>query len=351
METDLEGNLRSQDNEGYWQAVLQQGYLATPPSSPPPSTAWPATSGLSVGKTTTWDNGARSEEGSTPQNGMKEWQSLEEHYNQGDLLQLTVEGCNRGGLLVQCHGIMGFVPASQLVVVTEDRIRAGRDSYLNGRVGEVLALKIIELDPESKQVILSERAAKWEGKCPDKILQSIKPGDVYKGRVSNLCDFGAFVDLGGVDGLIHVSELSWNRVDHPRDLLKPGQEVTVHVMDVDFHRKRVALSLKRLRPDPWAGVEERYHVGQLVSGTVTNVVDFGAFVQIENGLEGLVHISELAEGNFLHPRNVVQEEEVITTRILHIDSAAHRLGLSLRRVYDQSLNAELPDGDVFPTAG
>ncbi len=350
METDSEEKLWSQDNEGYWQAVLQQGYLATPPFSSPPSTVWPATSGLSVGKTTTRDNGARGEGGPAPQNGMEEWQSLEEHYNQGDILQLTVDGCNRGGLLVECQGIAGFVPASQLVVA-ENQMRAGRESYLNGRVGEVLALKIIELDDESKQVILSERAARWEGECPDKILKSIKPGDVYKGRVSNLCDFGAFVDLGGVDGLIHVSELSWNRVDHPHDLLKSGQEVTVYVMDVDLHRKRVALSLKRMQPDPWSGVEERYHVGQLVTGTVTNVVDFGAFVQIENGLEGLVHISELAEGNFLHPRNVVQEQEVITARILHIDSVAHRLGLSLRRVYDHPLNAELPDGDVFPAAG
>jgi small subunit ribosomal protein S1 len=149
--------------------------------------------------------------------------------------------------------------------------------------------------------------------------------------VANLCSFGAFVDLGGVEGLVHVSELSWGRIDHPGDVLEPDQSVEVYVLNVDRERGRVGLSVKRLRPDPWQSVEQRYHVGQTVESVVTNVVDFGAFARVEEGLEGLIHISELAEGNFLHPRNVVQEGDVVTVRVLNIDSEKRRMGLSLRR--------------------
>jgi small subunit ribosomal protein S1 len=149
--------------------------------------------------------------------------------------------------------------------------------------------------------------------------------------VTNLCSFGAFVDLGGLEGLIHVSELSWGRVDHPSDVLEPNQSVDVYVLNIDRERGRVGLSLKRLLPDPWQSVEERYCVGQTVEGIVTHVVVFGAFARIEEGLEGLIHVSELAEGDFLHPRNVVQEGDTVTARILNIDSARRRMGLSLRR--------------------
>jgi small subunit ribosomal protein S1 len=149
--------------------------------------------------------------------------------------------------------------------------------------------------------------------------------------VTNLCSFGAFVNLGGLEGLIHVSELSWGRVDHPSDVLEPNQLVKVYVLNIDRERGRVGLSLKRLLPDPWQTVEERYSVGQTVEGVVTHVVNFGAFARIEEGLEGLIHVSELAEGDFLHPRNVVQEGDTVTARVLNIDSARRRMGLSLRR--------------------
>jgi len=149
--------------------------------------------------------------------------------------------------------------------------------------------------------------------------------------VTRLCDFGAFVDLGGFDGLLHISELSWRHVEHPGEVLDVGQEMEVYILDVDRERKRVALSLKRLEPDPWPLAAEKYEVGQTVEGTVTNVVDFGAFVRVEEGLEGLIHISELGEGNFLHPRNVVQEGDVVKARILNIDPARRRMGLSLRQ--------------------
>jgi small subunit ribosomal protein S1 len=165
-----------------------------------------------------------------------------------------------------------------------------------------------------------------------RLLAELCEGDIKRGRVTNLCSFGAFVDLGGIEGLIHVSEMSWGRVGHPSDVLRIGDEVEVYVINVNREEKKIGLSLKRLQPDPWATVEERYQVGQLVQGTITNVVSFGAFARIEEGVEGLIHISELAEGNFLHPRNVVKEGDVVTARILNIDSANHRLGLSLRRI-------------------
>jgi small subunit ribosomal protein S1 len=196
----------------------------------------------------------------------------------------------------------------------------------------MLSLRIIELDAATNRLILSERAAQVRPGQRASILSTLSAGMTIEGVVTNLCDFGAFVDLGGVEGLIHISELSWGRVAHPRDILSSGRQVRVFIMSVDPEEERIALSLKRLQPDPWASVDKRYTVGQLVEGVVTNVVDFGAFACIEQGLEGLIHISELAEGQFLHPRAVVQEGIRITARILNIDGPNRRLGLSLRGV-------------------
>jgi small subunit ribosomal protein S1 len=151
--------------------------------------------------------------------------------------------------------------------------------------------------------------------------------------ISNVTSFGAFIDLGGVEGLVHISEISWDRVRHPGDVLAPGQEVEVYVLGVNPDQERIALSLKRLRPNPWSLAGANYQVGQILEGTVTNVVSFGAFVRLEEGLEGLIHVTELAEGNFLHPRNVVREGDTVKVRVLNIDTANHRLGLSLRQAY------------------
>jgi small subunit ribosomal protein S1 len=343
----------AKDDEGYWQAILQQGSSCPPAvASQPPDEPedWLTTPFAPREQTTAGNNGLEGELDSLHDDLEEGWQYLEHCYENGEVLELSVEGFNRGGLLVRYKGVQGFVPASQLLDMASQASNPhARESCLSRRVGKCLALKVIELDRDADRVILSERAARWEGRCPDIVIESLQPGAVTRGRVSNLCSFGAFVDLGGVDGLIHVSELSWQRVEHPRDLLRPGQEVDVYIMDVDRERKRVALSLKRLQPDPWDHVEERYQVGQLVTGPVTNVVDFGAFVQVEEGLEGLVHISELAEGNFLHPRNVVQENDIVTARIVHIDGASHRLGLSLRQAYAKQTETSSPSvGDVAP---
>ncbi len=223
------------------------------------------------------------------------------------------------------------MPASQLVsfpAVVDLQVRRGE---LAGRVGQKLLLRVIELDRVQNRLILSERAAQVQPGTRANVLDQLRKGDICTGRVTNLCDFGAFVDLGGLEGLIHISELSWGRVGHPADMLKRGDEIKVFVMEVNRDQGRVALSIKRLQPDPWETVETRYHVGQIIQGVITNVVDFGAFACVEDGLEGLIHVSELAEGHFLHPRNVVREGETVHARILNIDGHARRLGLSLRQ--------------------
>ncbi len=259
----------------------------------------------------------------------RDWRRAEVGFEKGRDFELEVTGYNRGGLLVRFYSLTGFVPASHLVgpsyLVNETR----RQEMLSARVGTTLRARVIEIDRERSRLIFSERTAHDTHK-PDDMLTRLHPGAMCAGVVSNVCHFGVFVDLGGVEGLIHISELSWGRVGHPEEVVDPGQQVTVYVMDVDRPNRKVALSLKRMTPDPWNGVEERYHIGQLVEGIVTNVVGFGAFVRLEEGLEGLIHISELAEGSFLHPRNVVQENSIVTVRVLSIDPDSRRLALSLR---------------------
>lgn len=261
-----------------------------------------------------------------------DWEQVEQVYQTDTVVELKVIGYNRGGLLVEWSSLHGFVPASQLLdTESTAEENSQRPSRLSTYIGSMLRLRIIELDRANSRLILSERAAVVPPGTRDDILTALKPGDTCSGLVTNLCHFGVFIDLGGVEGLIHISELSWGRVRHPSDILERGQTIMTHVLDVNAEEGRIALSLKRLQPDPWKTVEQRYTVGQQVSGIVTHVVDFGAFVCVEEGLEGLIHISELAEGQFLHPYNVVSEGDSVTARILHIDGQGRRLGLSLRQ--------------------
>lgn len=259
-----------------------------------------------------------------------DWEYLARVFHQDETLELTVIGFNRGGLLVQWQQVRGFVPASQLVDFPPLPNPVLRRKTLFSFIGRSLTLRVIELSEGQNRLILSERAAQARPGERAGILERLHPGDRVSGSITNLCDFGAFIDLGGIEGLIHISELSWGRVSHPGTLLKRGQWVEVCVLEVNKDAGRVALSLKRLHPDPWQTVHHRYAIGQMIRGTITNVVDFGAFVRVEEGLEGLVHVSELAEGQFLHPRNVVAEGQVIQARILSIDGQARRLGLSIR---------------------
>ena len=248
-------------------------------------------------------------------------------------VDLQVVGFNRGGLLVKWNDVVGFVPASQLCEGLPYEDEQSRLDALSARVNDVLTLKVIEVDPLQSRLILSERASRRVQEPDLTVLETLRPGDVCRGAVTNLCTFGAFVDLGGAEGLIHISELSWGRVSHPADVLQSGQEVDVFVLNVDRERGRVGLSLKRMQPDPWAHVESNYGVGQVVKGTVTNIVNFGIFVRIEEGLEGLIHTSELKE-DASPPQYIVQVEDAVLVRIVSIDKVRHRMGLSLERVVD-----------------
>ncbi len=261
-----------------------------------------------------------------------DWEELARIRDADVTLELPVVGHNRGGLLVEWRSLRGFVPASQLTDFPINAPEAVRRRAMLGYMDKVLALRVIELNPDRNRVILSERAAQAQPGGRQSILHTVQPGMTVRGEVTNLVEFGAFVDLGGLEGLIHISELSWGRVSHPRSVLERGQMVEAYVLEVDRAAGRIALSLKRLRPDPWRTADQKFRVGQIVEATVTNVVDFGAFASLEDGLEGLVHVSELAEGHFLHPRNVVSEGQRIRARILSIDGRARRMGLSLRDV-------------------
>jgi small subunit ribosomal protein S1 len=263
----------------------------------------------------------------------KDWREADRLFKAKEIFEGVVAGYNKGGLIVRLGKVRGFVPMSQLVISAgEDLSAEERKASL---VGKTIQLKIIELDRERNRLILSERAAARDlrQKQKEKLLAELDSGDIREGVVSSLCDFGAFVDLGEADGLVHLSEISWRRVAHPSEVLRVGQEVEVYVLKVDRERKRIGLSLKRLMPDPWTLVDERYKVGQLVEGTVTKLVKFGAFARLaDSDIEGLIHISELSEDHVNHPKEVVKEGEVLTLRIIRIDSARRRMGLSLKRV-------------------
>jgi len=318
-------------DEGYWQAILRQGEVSVDRPASDGSELW---EGFSTGVTDAFPDTdslhQRQNDGSEDR-----WARARERLDSGEVLELDVVGYNRGGLLVDWDGLRGFVPASHLSDFTPFQDEEQRLSELAQRVGTRLKVKIIELDPHESRFILSQRMTTDEAQRRAAALAEIKPGDICQGHVTNLCSFGAFVDLGGIEGLIHISELSWGRVDHPRDVLEGGQAVDVHVLNVDPDEGRVGLSLKRLLPDPWETVEERYRIGQLIEGVITNVVNFGAFTRIEEGLEGLIHVSELAEGSFLHPRNVVQEGDKVVARVLSLDSQRRRMALSLRQVHQE----------------
>lgn len=256
------------------------------------------------------------------------WHTFLEYQAQEKPVELQVVGYNRGGLLVQWDGVEGFVPASQLCEGAPYSDEQMRQKWLAAQVESTLTLKVIEVEPAQNRLILSERAVKRTQPTDLSVLDRLDAGDVCWGRVTNLCAFGAFVDLGGVEGLVHISEISWGRVSHPEDVLQSGQEIQVYVLNVDRERGRIGLSVKRLCPDPWETVDSRYMVGQIVEGTVTNVVNFGAFVRLEEGLEGLIHVSELG-GPDLPVHWPVSEGDSIQVCIMNIDKSRHRMGLSL----------------------
>lgn len=278
----------------------------------------------------------------------EDWKKAQALLEQGEIWEGEVVGYNRGGLLVKFEHLRGFVPNSHLWR-PKDRATDGASGSRKAYVGQVLPLKAIEVDRNHDRLVFSERLAQKQLRKQNKerLLNDLEEGQICRGTVRKLLNFGAFVDLGGADGLIHISELAWRRVDHPSEVLQADDEIEVYILCLDHKRKRINLSLKRLQPNPWDSVSERYTVGQLVSGTVTNVVDFGAFVVLEDGLEGLAHISELADPPPENPRTVVQPGDELVLRILSIDPERQRMRLSLKQVsveeHNNWLNEQLCD--------
>ena len=266
----------------------------------------------------------------------KDWEEAGRLQGEGGMVTGQVIGYNKGGLLVQFSRIRGFVPASQVAQLHGRTAAEERQQALQRMVGQNIPLKVIEVDRERNRLVLSERLAtqEWRKAQKHRLLTELQPGDVLSGRVNQLTNFGAFIDLGGADGLAHISELSWQRVNHPREVLSPGQEVKVMVVEVDADRERIGLSLRRLQSNPWETIDQRYALGQLVSGPVTNVTPFGAFVQIEEAVEGLIHASELNVDPQAQPRDLLQPGQSVTAKIISLDKQRQRMGLSIRRIDD-----------------
>ena len=264
----------------------------------------------------------------------KKWLEAEQLKESGKIWEGKVVGYNQGGVIVPFGRLHGFVPISHLM----DMPRRGNVGQIRERlgnyIGRKLPLRVIEVDRRRRRLVLSYRKAYpiWREQQRQAFIDNLTEGDVLTGRVRELCDFGAFVDLGSGDGLIHISELAWHRVSHPKEVLRVGQEIQVYLLKVNRKRKRIALSLKRLTPHPWLSVGERYQVHQLVEGLLTRVVSYGAFVELEPGIEGLLHVRHLPGGPAQDPHKVVTEGELHLLRVVSIDSKRRRLRLSLRAV-------------------
>lgn len=275
-----------------------------------------------------------------------DWQMVDQLARNGETYEGKVIGHNKGGLLVQVGQLHGFMPISQLANSRNFNRDRSTSEQLRMLVGQPITAKVIEVDRSRNRLILSERAAVKEQRAEqrERLLTELERGDVRKGRVVNLTDFGAFVDIGGIEGLVHISELSWKRVNNTGDVVQLGQEVEVYVLDVDQERQRVALSLKRLETDPWTIVDQLYDVGQLVEATITKLAQFGAFARIldDYELEGLIHISELSEDRVNHPREVLRPGQAVTLRIIRVDPEQRQIGLSLKQVSsDKYMDADL----------
>lgn len=262
-----------------------------------------------------------------------DWGKIQACFDQDEVLELVVQGFNRGGLLVEGEGIQGFVPVSHLIEMPCEVDEEERRQILTGYIGRQVHLKIIECEPTQERVVLSERAA-LAGEGRRKALFTIlQEGNLVTGTVTNVTDFGVFVDLGGVEGLIHVSELSWGRVQHPSEVVKVGQCVQVMVLQVSEETSRIALSLKRLQVNPWDTLVEAHQPGDIVNARITSIMKFGAFARLDEGVEGLIHISSVPFPSGRRDINAFfHEGQSVQVKILHIDAERRRLGLGLVQI-------------------
>ncbi len=306
----------------------------------------------------------------------RKWRSMQEQFDEGVIIEAPVIDHNKGGLIVDC-GIRGFVPISQIVDFPRrpqnDQPRDAAQEIaekLQPYVGRKLRLKILEVNRKANRLILSEKVALYEERREkrDELFSSLQVGQQVTGTVRSIAPFGIFVDLGGIDGLVHKSELSWNKVNNPEGAHEVGDEVEAEVIDINHERGRISLSIRRLQPDPWQSTVGDLKVGDLVDGTVTKIVNFGAFVRVKDGLEGLIHISELSHQRVAHPGDVVHEGQTLKLKIISLDSERHRLGLSLKQAeeaparpprerrprperagYDRSQAIQEPEGGIDNT--
>jgi small subunit ribosomal protein S1 len=304
-------------DEGWWQSVLAEERQHTPPR---PSQGALKPKAVSPSRAET----VPAAEASQP-----DWDTLKELYAEDRIISMKVTGHNRGGLLVESDGLSGFIPFSHLIELAGREHETDRDLSLETYVGKSLSVKVIECVPEDGRVVFSERAALAEPGKRAELFHNLQQGSQVKGVVTNITDFGVFVDLGGVEGLIHISELSWGRVSHPNQIVTLGEEIQVQVLDIAPERCRVALSLKRLTPNPWQLAETEFPVGTIHNAVITSVMSYGAFARIEAGVEGLIHGSEMVLAPSQSPREILSEGQSLQVRILHLDAAHQRMGLSL----------------------
>ena len=264
----------------------------------------------------------------------EDWKRAEVLQNEDDVFTGAIAAANKGGLIMPFGNLRGFIPASHVVDLPRGLNEEDRVKHLNELVGEEISVKVIEVNRKRRRLVFSQRLAERENRQARKeeLLEKLEEGNVRKGVVSGLCDFGAFVDLGGADGLIHISELAWHRVSHPEEIVNVGEKVEVYILHLDESGKRIGLSLKRLQPNPWDQVEEMYHIGQLVEGTVTRLEPFGAFISMEPGIEALLHVSQFTDQETIDPRQELYQGQRVLTRIISIEANKQRLGLSLKEV-------------------
>ncbi|HEX5014338.1 MAG TPA: 30S ribosomal protein S1 [Candidatus Limnocylindrales bacterium] len=286
----------------------------------------------------------------------RKWRSMQEQFEAGLIIEAPVIDHNKGGLIVDC-GIRGFVPISQIVDFPRrpqnDQPRDAAQEIaekLQPFVGRKLRLKILEVNRKANRLILSEKVALYEERREkrDELFSSLQVGQKVSGTVRSIAPFGVFIDLGGIDGLVHKSELSWNKVNNPEAGYKVGDEVEAEVIDINHERGRISLSIRRLQPDPWHSTVADFKVGDVIDGTVTKLVNFGAFVRVRDGLEGLIHISELSHQRVAHPGDVVHEGQQLKLKIISLDSERHRLGLSLKQAEEPPAR---PAPEAAPAGG
>ena len=277
--------------------------------------------------------------------GEQGWRSLERAMESKETMEGVIVGSNRGGAVVESQGVQGFVPVSQLVGKSRELYQGNDETPKEGFLGLEIEFKVVEINRRRNRAIFSQREAiqAWKKAQKARLVEELKEGSIQDGTVVGISTFGAFVDLGGADGLIHISEMSWEPIKSPGDVVAVGDKIKVYVLSIDKESLRIALSLRRLEPEPWLSVEDKFKVGDVISGTVTKVTAFGAFVRVDQGIEGLIHVSELSRGMTEHPNDVVSEGQELEMKIIRIDPEKRRMALSLKQLQEAEESEKLEE--------